>query len=482
MTPIERIRLFRKSPLAFIKWCWGLTPERDNEKFIRGKHITWQQHDILLGIEEALKGNKPRRISIVKGHGVGGSTLESWLIFWWLFCFKESQIGCTAPSSEQMYDVLWKECSKWHQRMKPEIKNLFIWETTHIRVSENPKVWFARAKTARKEAPEALAGIHGDYVMLIADEASGVPEEIYNTAEGSLTEKNIFVLLISNGTRNTGYFYETHNKDKENWQNFSFSSIDSPIVDWGYVARLKDKHGEDSDEYRIRVLGRFPKEEGMDDKGYLPLFHDKDFRFIPDNYDFRFGGKIGIDCAGEGKDKTSWVLRDAFTIKRIAEEKKSTPKSIAEKTSTLMFRYGVQIEDVYFDGFGEGAKAANELRGISGKVEDIDRRPNVVMLGDNPEEEIYLNIRAENAFRFRYWCANGGQIIDKEIWEDQLKLIRYIRNMRGKVKLMDKPTMKKLLGRSPDDFDAAILTFTDDNFNEDKSISTYSSIPETYEV
>ena len=107
-----------------------------------------------------------------------------------------------------MYDVLWKELVKWLKLMPEQIQGLYEWSNTYIRVKERPETWFARAKTARKEAPEALAGVHGDYVMFVIDEASGVPEEIFNTAEGALTSSDILVIMISNPTRLIGYFYE----------------------------------------------------------------------------------------------------------------------------------------------------------------------------------------------------------------------------------------------------------------------------------
>jgi hypothetical protein len=163
--------------------------------------------------------------------------------------------------------------------MPKPVREKYEWTNGYIRITESPETWFARAKTARKENPEALAGVHGDFVMYIVDEASGVPEEIFNTAEGALTGDNVLVILISNPTRLIGYFYDSHHKDKESWQTLGFSSIDSPLVDKEYVSRIISKHGEDSDEYKIRVLGEFPREDTMDDKGYIAYFLKTTLRF-----------------------------------------------------------------------------------------------------------------------------------------------------------------------------------------------------------
>lgn len=455
---LELFREFQKSPILFISKMWGLSPQEKGTPFIKGKHITFQQVEILHAVELAIAGGKPKRISIASGHGTGKSATISWLMLWYLFCFKDCQIACTAPSAEQMNDVLWKEAAKWIALMPEGIKEKYEWTGNHIRITESPETWFARAKTARKEAPEALAGVHAEHVMLLIDEASGVPEEIFNTAEGSLTEENTLVILISNPTRLIGYFYDSHHNDKENWQTLSFSSIESPIVDHEYVKRIRDKHGEDSDEYRIRVLGQFPNEESADDRGFLPLFSRGEIIYMPDNYEFRAteGGqtRLMIDPAGEGRDKTVWSIRDRFALKKLADEKVSTPIGIAKRTMDYMDHYGIMPENVFIDGFGVGGRVAQEIA-----VNPDYGRINVVLTSEPPEDsDTYLNIRAEAAFRFRKWLKEGGQIIENKAWEE-LFFIRYKRNLRGRVQIMDKTTMKKLLNASPDNFDSAALGF-----------------------
>ena len=445
---------WRKSPIKFIKDVWNLIPERDNKKFEKGKHITWHQHDILLAVEDAINNKKQRRITIRKGHGIGGSTVESWLILWYLFCFKESKVACTAPTSEQMYDVLWSELAKWLKRMPQQLQDKFEWSASHLRIKESAETWFARARTARKEAPEALAGIHGDYVMFIVDEASGVPEEIYNVAEGALTNKNILVILTSNPTRLTGYFYQTFNKDKANWQQLTFNSIDSPIVEHDYVERIIAKHGLDSDEYRIRVLGEFPREEAMDEQGYLPLYSKEDIKIRPDEGGFGLNKRLGIDPSGEGNDDTAWVLRDNFKTKVIAREKISTPRSIAEKTVTLAKHYNVTEDNITVDNFGIGANVAQELADAGWFV-------NAVNVGEVPDDdEVYINKRAEAAMRSKEWIRNGGEFVrdEKKGWEE-FEFIRYKRTLKGRIQIMPKIDIKKNFGKSPNIWDAFMMTF-----------------------
>lgn len=472
---IQLYKKWQKSPISFIESMWGLTPQSIKEQykfkiyglieeerfeeitsehfeqFEKGKHITWQQWLVLIAIENDLKkGRKVIKISAVSGHGVGKSVTLAWLILWFLFCYKNAQIPCTAPTAEQMHDILWKEVASWIKKMPKKVQKLYEWSAGYIRIVESPETWFARAKTARKENPEALAGVHGDHVMFIVDEASGVPDEIFNTAEGAMTGPLVIVIMFSNGTRLVGYFYDSHHSDKKAWKNFAFDSRQSPIVDPAYTERIIEKHGEDSDEFSIRVSGQFPKADAIDEQGYVPLLVESDIKITSD-MPFVGDTLMGIDPAGEGRDETIWVIRDRFKAKVVAKEKESNSKSIAQKTLTLMEYYKVRSENVYVDNFGIGANVAQEMA-IEGY------RINGVNVGDKAYDDRYANLRAEIYWKIKEWIRTGGELVDHEGWKELLYL-RYRNQLGGKLQIMPKLDMKKRLGRSPDHADALSLTF-----------------------
>ena len=58
----------------------------------------------------------------------------------------------------------------------------------------------------RAETPEALARVHSDHVLLIVDEASGVPEQVFEAAAGSMSGHSATTLMLSNPTRSSGTF------------------------------------------------------------------------------------------------------------------------------------------------------------------------------------------------------------------------------------------------------------------------------------
>ncbi len=424
------------------------------EPYVPGKHITWQQWLICRAVEQGINGQAQRWISVRSGHGTGKSSIMAMLILWFLFCWRDAQVPCTAPTSEQMHDILWKELAKWLNLMPDAVKGLYIRQENYVRMAESPDTWYARAKTARKENTEALAGVHSEHLALCVDEASGVPEQIFSTALGAFTGKNILFLMISNPTRRVGFFYDSHRKDKDSWQTLHLNAEESPIVEHKFVQMITDKYGTDSDEYRVRVQGEFPKEGIVDDQGYVQLIKEADINQIPEQ---KFIGrvKLGIDPAGQGSNKTRWVGRDKYIAKVLAEEPISTAKGIAQRTLSLMTDLGIKAEDVYVDDFGEGAKTVQELA-LAGKAVRSVNTGNT-----DVTDKRFLNRRAEIAWRCKEWLRAGGQLVQHLTWI-QLLYYRYRATLLGKIQMMPKEDMKKKLGvESPDTGDACFLTFWD---------------------
>lgn len=479
---VEVYKSFQNSPITFVEAMWNLKPQpvlpeyeglvqvavldgnydlikkEYFSSFVKGEHISWQQWLILLAVERAVNKLSKPKISVVSGHGTGKSAVLSWLIIWYLFCFLDAQVGATAPTSQQIHDVLWKEIALWLGKLPVEIKELFDWSSGYLRVKERPETWFARARTAGKDNPEAMAGLHGDYVFIVADEASGIDDVIYRSAEGSLTGENTLVILISNGTRSQGYFYNTHHLDSPNWAHMAFSSEDSPVVEAGYIERIDSLYGRESDEFKIRVAGQFPNSEQMNEQGWIPLITDKQITQVSDGLPFIGRTWLGIDPSGEGDDTTRWVARDRFQARVVATEVTSNDKSIARVTYDLIQEMKLDPQDVVVGNFGVGADVRAELLLLNHQC-DIQ----TVNEGDSAsDEEIYSNIRAEMDFRGRAWLIRGGAICGDELKRDILGFA-YKNNIRGRKQIMDKPNLKKRLGRSPDRGDAFFMTFAYDN-------------------
>ena len=498
LNDVEIFMKWQKSPLDWVCDIFNLRPQRVKEEykelydkavkerryndfkgqwfeaFVKGEEVTWQQVAILMSVAAAIQKKAPNRVSVRSGHGIGKSATLSWLLLWFLFCFKNSMIPCTAPTTDQLHDILWKECMLWLSRMPKEISSFYDWSNDYIRMLESPQSWFARARTARKEAPEALAGMHADDMLYLVDEASGVADEIFNTGEGALTGDFFLFVMISNPTRLLGYFHESHTSDAENWQTLDFNSEESPIVNKKYVQRIIDKHGINSDEYLIRVKGEFPRADSMDDGGFVPLLLAQDIR---ESIDGSFIGRkrMGVDPGGEGKDLSSWVVRDNYRAKIVAREKISDPKKIAAKTRTLMEHYGIEAGDIVVDNFGEGANVAQELGLVGIRVDAV----NVGGRIDKDTEDaakavggkVFINLRAFAYWGVRTWLRAGADLFNNASWKKEGTAIKYRTELSGKIKMMSKRDMRKAGIKSPNNMDALMLTFVRGEYIEDEEAS-----------
>jgi len=481
----------KTSPIFTIGILWGLSPQpileeykelvdnliiegKYNEikkeyfgEFIRGRHFTWQQFLILRAIELGLEGKASKKISIRSGHGIGKSTTMAWSIIWFLICYPDCRIPCTAPTGDQLHDVLWTEIRTWIGRF-PEVKwlqNKLEVQKDKVYINETGNSAFARARTARKEAPEALAGLHAENMMMVVDEASGVPDEIYNVAKGAFTEKNVIVLLISNPTRLDGYFYRTHHDYQDKWQRLNFSTLDSPLsTSDDYAKEIAEEHGIRSDEYKIRVLGDFPEGSSVDEKGWSRLLELSEIKKAQEEQDddlpFIGNLRMGIDPAGEGTDISSWVVRDKFKARIVSQEKISNKKSIAERTLTLFVKYpGIEARKTYIDNFGVGAEITKEIALAGINTTGIN-------VGDKAKNsELYANIKAEAYMRLRRWIQSGGKLSHHKDWEE-LTHVRFRRGLNGKVQIMSKREMRTAGYKSPNNADALMMTFIDEESDD----------------
>lgn len=439
---------YSKDPFLFIHHMWGLVPMRMDEKFVKGKHITRQQALIVQAVKLAANWGK-RKISIRSWHGIGKSTIVAMLIIRFLFCYPKCRVPCTAPTQQQMYDVLRSELSQRIKKMPEPIADMFERSADYVRMKEDPDYWWARAKTGKKENTEALVWVHADSVFIVVDEASWVPDEIFEAGKGAMTWPFWILLMISNPTRTEGYFYRSHHSLKEQFHCKHFSSNDSPIVS-SITEDIISEYWVDSDVYRVRVLWEFPTDNGMTDDGYINLINESDCTFVP-IWPIK-PTVMGVDPAWQGRDQTILVARDNFYMKILSRQQTSTEIGIAELVATNASSWDIPIENIIYDNFWVWANVGLEMSNLG--------RPiglNVGKKANNPW--MFENIRAEIYRRLREWIKKWGVLIGNKEQRKDLFMIKYKRNLNGKIKIMPKDEMRKKYGKSPDVADAASLSF-----------------------
>lgn len=210
------------------------------------------------------------RTTVRSGHGSGKSRSLAVITLWHLLCYPKSNTMITAPKIEQVRNVAWKEMADVLEAIRTKggstwIADYVVFESERVYVKGYKQTWFVFAKTAPKGAPENLAGMHRDWYFVIADEASGIPDENYSVMTGALTDARNRMLMLSQPTRPSGFFYDSHNKLSQAnggvWNAIRMDSTDSPLVSSAFIEEKKQEYTEV--EYTIKVLGEFP--EALDD-------------------------------------------------------------------------------------------------------------------------------------------------------------------------------------------------------------------------
>lgn len=315
----EAILYYADHPVEFVEDIIGATPDEEQAKILRS--VAQNQ-----------------MTSVRSGHGVGKSTVEAWVVIWFMVTRPFPKIPCTAPTQHQLFDILWAEVSKWLRHNKA-LADEIVWTKEKVYMKGYPEEWFAVARTASK--PDALQGFHADDVLYIIDEASGVDDSIFEPVLGALSTPGAKLLMCGNPTQLSGFFYESHNKNRSSYAAFHIDGRKSSRVSQDFVQTIIRMYGEDSDVFRVRVAGDFPLQE---DDIFIPLplvensiMTEFSPRKKPDSI------HIGCDVARFGDDRTviGYKIDEKaeFYKKRQGQDTMKTADDIVMLGEMLVQRY-----------------------------------------------------------------------------------------------------------------------------------------------
>lgn len=323
------------------------------------------------------------RISVKSGQGVGKTASTAIIILWFLSCYPYSKIVATAPTVRQLNDVLWAEVEKWKNK-SPVLKTIIKSTKTYLYMVGHEKQWFATARTATK--PENIQGFHEDNLLIVVDEASGVADPIMEAILGTLSGCNNKLLMLSNPTKTSGVFYDSHTKSRDMYACFTVNSKNCARVNKQNIADLERKYGPDSNVVRVRVLGEFPESE---DDVFIALSLIE--RSVEASKDYKPTDKpmqihIGCDVARYGDDKTVITYRLDNKVemykKKNGQNTMKTADDILMLGNMLVKRYGLDPRN------GDYIPVKVDDSGVGGGV--VDRLKQVKEL--NPETYWWLEV------------------------------------------------------------------------------------------
>jgi len=421
----------------------------------------WQR-DLLLELADEVKARgfdgmspvAPIQFSTASGHGIGKSAIVAWLIRWIMDTRPFAKGVVTANTGEQLRTKTWSELAKWHGMSLTQ-----HWYTLNSGAgslnmyhNEYRETWRVDALTSREENSEAFAGLHAanSTPFYIFDEASAVPDRIYEVREGGLTDGEPMTFDFGNPTRNSGRFYQNMAGRFRN--NFIRRFIDSRDVEQTnkeLFAQWEKDYGEDSDFFKVRVRGLFP------DAGSLQFISVGDVErcinlevFVGPSEPLvmgvdvaRFGDDSSVICLRHGRDAESQGLHvyqqvDSMTlsaeVSRIANEKRP--------------------DAIMVDGGGVGGPVVDRLRQLGHEVIEIN-------FGAKATQKGYANMRAQMWGNLREAIKQGIRLPEDEDLKTDLTGVEYGYNLRNEIQLERKEDMKKRGMSSPDMADALALTY-----------------------
>lgn len=437
---IEFVRKYFNDPVAFVREVLGFEPD------------AWQVEML----EAIARGE--RQISVRSGHGVGKSSGASWAMIWFLTTRYPVKVVVTAPTSAQLFDALFAELKTNLRKLPPALQALYNVKQERVELVGDPEGAFISARTARAESPEALQGVHSENVLLVADEASGVPEPVFEAAIGSMSGTHATTLLLGNPTRTSGFFFDSHNKNRGDWHTIHVSCLTSRLVSEAFVQQVARAYGEDSNAFRVRVLGEFPRSDDDTVIG-LELVQGAMQRDVATTTaQSRYWG---VDVARFGDDCTALAKRQGNTLlEKVKKWKKLDLMQVvgvvvSEWNETPVSERPVEI---LVDSIGLGSGVVDRLLELKLPARGINVSESPALKGT------YANLRTELWFLARAWFEKRDCKLpqDEELCADLVSVKYLPPDSTGKMRVESKDATKKRLRRSPDLADAFLMTFAGD--------------------
>lgn len=456
----EWVQSHRNRPWDWVLACypWG---EPGTE--LEGRYPELWQRQVLQDLQAELQEadadperatNLVLKVSVSTGHGVGKTTLVAWVIHWFISTHPRPQIPVTASTENQLDTKTWRELRKWQ---KVAINGwMFEWTATRYRHRDDAELWYA-AKIPWSEAnPQAFAGTHEKYVMVVFDEASGISSKIWEVAEGGLTSGRCLFFVFGNPTESNGGFHDTQHRFRKRWKCYTVDSRTVTFVNKTQVYQWIEDYGEDSDFVRVRVRGLFPHQAFNQFINPAIVAESVQRKIEWKDVPRTTPRLMGVDVARQGDDMSCIVLRVGRKMhNEIIRVDVRDLMVIAARVVTAIRDLSPDV--VFVDATGMGAGVYDRLvqLGIQNCVE--------VYSGGKPEDPVdkktYANQRIVMWARMREWLR-GADIPDDAQLQSELLTPNYLYQRTTQLELLESKDDIKARGMpSPDCADALASTF-----------------------
>lgn len=427
-----------------------------------------------------------KRVAVRGPHGLGKTAENAWMVLWFALTREAREadwkVPTTASAWRQLTHYLWPEVHKWAKRLKWEQLGRAPFDERYELQTRTLKLRHGEAFAVASNDPATIEGVHADQVLYIYDEAKTIPVETWDASEGAFsgagtdTRAEAFALASSTPGPPTGRFYEIHKQQPglEDWHAIHVTlqdAIDAGRVSSEWATQRKKQWGAKSAVYLNRVEGKFA---ASDEDSVIPLawVEEAQERWRTAETD---GGidALGVDVAREGGDKTVIAPRRGNVLIELRRYDKQSTMQTANRLDGIM--RGTDIVAV-IDVIGVGGGVVDRVRELGHQVIAFNASRRTDML-DSSGELGFVNQRAASWWNLREMLdPDSGLDValpDDDLLTGDLTTPTWRVMSGGRIQVESKDDIKKRLGRSPDDGDAAVMAFWPGEWEPEDEIVEY---------
>jgi phage terminase large subunit len=406
-------------------------------------------------------GKRLKRISVKSGQGPGKTTFAAIVGMWRAFRRFRALTIITAPTQRQVRDIYMAEVSRLMSKADPELQRMVKIDAFKMTIAGDAH-WGIKAVTSNK--PENVQGYHQNNLTFIFDEASGIGRPIWQTVQGTLTNEDSLFMAIGNPNDLDTAFHDCFYASSDMWHTFTWNAEEAPdnIVDKANLRRIEREFGRDSDVYRVRVLGEFPRQDPSAIMSLEDLMRCTKTR-MDELARLAFGNghvqrAIGIDLARYGSDESVIVVRRGCAMLKLEIIVKREPIDVLNRAMLIQHDLGWPDQDCVYvvDAGGMGQGAMGTLYAAKKRV--VEFHSNAKAMKSEYKDKI-----TEAWFELRAAVQRAGvHIINDRRMLHQLGNRKYV-HKKGVIEIESKDDFKERQGTdessSPDRADGVVLAF-----------------------
>jgi phage terminase large subunit len=414
-------------------------------------YTPWEKQ---IEISESIRDHRNTAVRSCNGAGKTFHIAREGLRF--LYSFPNSVVINTAPTWTQIENQYWRYMREAYNSALIPLGGKLL--KTELSIGDT---WFAKGIANNPDNVASFQGWHAENIMMVFDEASGIPVKIWEAAVGAMSGGSMVrFVVIGNPNSNSGPFYDAF-KDPT-FNKIRISAFDIPnvkekkpvvpgLTDHHFVEEIMTRYGVNSPAYKVRVLGEFPDQASNTLIGIdlieSAMNADRELQNQADDV-------AGLDVARFGDDDSALVRRTGNKAKVEWIVNGNNTMELAGK-SALYLRENKTVK-LYIDitgGLGAGVyDRLKEQRDISSRVYGVN------VAGQAREPETFLNIRIESWHNVALWLRDA--ILEKHEGFYELAQPTYKITSNGKMQLEGKEDLKKRGVPSPNVGDALALTLS----------------------